>query len=79
MSAVRACVGVDHSKARYDQVAEGFGCHGEYVTDPTDLRAALERAVASGKPAVVQVVTDPETNTWPPGLEMLAKIYGDDY
>ena len=32
--------------------------HGEYVEKPHDIRPALERAFASGKPAVVNVITD---------------------
>jgi acetolactate synthase-1/2/3 large subunit len=34
------------------------GAHGEHVEKPDDIRPALERAWASGKPAVVNVVTD---------------------
>jgi acetolactate synthase-1/2/3 large subunit len=44
---------------RYDQVAEALGCHGELVTKPDELRPALERAFESGKPALVNVLTDP--------------------
>jgi acetolactate synthase-1/2/3 large subunit len=44
---------------RYDRVAMEFGAHGEFVEKPHDLRPALERAYASGKPAVVNVITDP--------------------
>ena len=44
---------------RYDQVAEALGCHGELVTTPADLRPALDRALSSGRPAVVNVLTDP--------------------
>jgi acetolactate synthase-1/2/3 large subunit len=44
---------------RYDQVAEALGCHGEFVQEPSELRPALERAFAAGKPAVVNVLTDP--------------------
>ena len=44
---------------RYDKLCEVFGCHGEHVEKPEDIRPALERAAASGKPAVVNVVTDP--------------------
>jgi acetolactate synthase-1/2/3 large subunit len=44
---------------RYDLAAAGFGCHAEHVTDPRDLPAALERAFASGKPACVNVMSDP--------------------
>ncbi len=69
----------DQSRQRWDIVAQGFGCHGEYVTDPTELQPALERATQSGKPAVVQVVTDREINAHPPGIEMLLSIYGENY
>lgn len=44
---------------RYDQAAAGFGCHAEFVEDVADLDAALERALASNKPACVNVMTDP--------------------
>jgi thiamine pyrophosphate-dependent acetolactate synthase large subunit-like protein len=44
---------------RYDRVAQDFGAHGEFVEKPHEIRAALERAQASGKPAVVNVITDP--------------------
>ena len=43
---------------RYDKMAEAFGAHGEYVDKPHEIRPALERAWASGKPAVVNVITD---------------------
>ena len=41
---------------RYDKVVEAFGGHGEYVERPEELRPALERAAASGKPALVNVI-----------------------
>ena len=44
---------------RYDQVVEALGGHGELVTKPDELKPALERAFASGKPALVNVLTDP--------------------
>ncbi|KPK48004.1 MAG: hypothetical protein AMJ77_01200 [Dehalococcoidia bacterium SM23_28_2] len=50
--------------ARYDKVVEGLGGHGEFVERPEDIRPAIERAFASGKPACVNVITDPE----PPGV-----------
>ena len=43
---------------RYDKVAQDFGAHGEFVEKPHEIRPALERAWASGKPAVVNVITD---------------------
>jgi acetolactate synthase-1/2/3 large subunit len=44
---------------RYDQIAEALGCHAELVSTPSDLRPALDRALASGRPALVNVLTDP--------------------
>ena len=40
---------------RYDKVVEALGGHGEHVTEPDEIRPALERAFASGKPACVNV------------------------
>ncbi|MEA2365746.1 MAG: hypothetical protein QOI32_1258 [Thermoleophilaceae bacterium] len=44
---------------RYDEVVTALGGHGELVERPDELRPALERAFASGKPALVNVLTDP--------------------
>ena len=44
--------------ARYDLAAAAFGCHGEHVTDPAGLDAALARALASGRPTCVNVEID---------------------
>lgn len=45
---------------RYDKVVEALGGHGELVTEPSQIRAALERAAASGTVACVNVMLDPE-------------------
>ncbi len=42
----------------YAKCAEGFGCYGEVVTDPNEIKPALERAKNSGKPAVIDVKID---------------------
>ncbi len=39
----------------YAKCAEGFGCYGEVVTDPNEIKPALERAKNSGKPAILDV------------------------
>jgi acetolactate synthase I/II/III large subunit len=46
-------------ETRYDRVAEALGCQGELVRTPGELRPALERAFAAGRPALVNVLTDP--------------------
>ncbi|MGE3064614.1 MAG: thiamine pyrophosphate-binding protein [Hyphomicrobiaceae bacterium] len=44
--------------ARYDQVAVALGGHGECVTRAEDMAPALDRAIASGKPACVNVMIE---------------------
>jgi acetolactate synthase-1/2/3 large subunit len=46
-------------ETRYDQVVEALGGHGELVRAPGELRGALDRAFASSRPALVNVLTDP--------------------
>jgi thiamine pyrophosphate-dependent acetolactate synthase large subunit-like protein len=41
----------------YAAIALGFGCHGEVVTRAADIAAALQRAIGSGKPAVLDCRT----------------------
>jgi len=45
---------------RYDKMVEALGGHGELVERPENIRPALERAFASGLPACVNVLIDPE-------------------
>ena len=42
----------------YAKIMDGMGGYGERVTDPEEIRPALERAFNSGKPALLDVVTD---------------------
>ncbi len=58
----------DHAPVRCEKVAEAMGGYGEYVDQANDLLPALERAVASGKPAVIHAIVDPVANIDPPGL-----------
>src|SRR6185436_2361014 len=46
-------------ETRYDRVVEALGGHGALVRAPGDLRAALVTAFEAGKPALVNVLTDP--------------------
>jgi acetolactate synthase-1/2/3 large subunit len=49
---------------RYDLIVEAMGGHGEFVTEPDQIRPAIQRALDSGKPACVNVIMDQE----PPGM-----------
>jgi len=47
-------------ETRYEQMVEALGCEGILVREPGELRPALERAFGSGRPTLVNVLTDPE-------------------
>jgi acetolactate synthase-1/2/3 large subunit len=51
-------VGCGLLASRYDLVTAALGGHGEHVERPEDLGPALERALASGLPACVNVTID---------------------
>ncbi|MCZ6675964.1 MAG: thiamine pyrophosphate-binding protein [Candidatus Poribacteria bacterium] len=45
---------------RYDRIVEAMGGYGEHVTEPQQIRPAMERARDSGKPACINVMIDPD-------------------
>ena len=49
-------------ETRYDLLAGAMGAHGERVTEPKEVLPAVERAFASRRAAVVDVVIDRATN-----------------
>jgi acetolactate synthase-1/2/3 large subunit len=51
-------VGCELLPSRYDRVAEALGGHGEFVEDAAQLEPALARALAAGRPAVVNVLIE---------------------
>jgi acetolactate synthase-1/2/3 large subunit len=61
----RAAPTILQDNARYDKVVEALGGHGEFVTEPDQIKPAIERAFASGKPACVNVILD----QMPPGVQ----------
>jgi acetolactate synthase-1/2/3 large subunit len=44
----------------YERMVEALGCEGVQVREPHELRPALERAFESGRPTLLNVLTDPE-------------------
>jgi len=44
----------------YDRLCDVFGGHGEHVERPDEIAPALERALSSGEPAIVNVMLDPD-------------------
>jgi len=57
-SANKEFVGLYLRDTHYEQVITALGGYGEQVTDPEEIGAAIDRALASELPAVVNVMTD---------------------
>lgn len=55
------------------QVAESFGAYGERVEKPSEIIPALERAFASGKPAVLDVIIDASRKHLEPPAKLRVK------
>ena len=53
-------VGRDLGFQRYDKLVEALGGYGEFVEQPDEIKPAIERAIKSGKTALVNVCTDPD-------------------
>ncbi len=53
------CTCAELGMRHYEKMVEGLGGYGELVTKDQEIIPALERAVQSGKPACINVVTDP--------------------
>lgn len=49
-------VATDLRPVRYDKMVEALGGHGEYVERPEEIGPALERALASGKPSLLNIM-----------------------
>jgi len=72
VSKIIAC---QQSPVRWDKVAEGIGCYGEFVDKPEDLVPAFERAKSHELPAVVCVKTDLASNLIPPLADKFMEVY----
>ncbi|HEY7534376.1 MAG TPA: thiamine pyrophosphate-binding protein, partial [Thermodesulfobacteriota bacterium] len=56
----RQTAGVDLPLIPFHELVRALGGYGELVTEPGNIRGALERAFSSGVPALINVTTDPE-------------------
>jgi acetolactate synthase-1/2/3 large subunit len=66
--------GTTMGEVRWDVVAQGLGCHGALVDRLEDLPAALERACADERPALIQVCTSKDANLGVP-QDVLARFF----
>lgn len=58
--------GCDLKNPNFAKLGEAIGMTGIRVEDPADVRPALERALATSGPVLVDVVTDPNVLAMPP-------------
>ena len=49
-------IGCDLGMVRYDKVAEAMGAHAEFVEKPAEIGPALRRAMAAGRPTLINVM-----------------------
>ena len=56
----RRVIGTDLSNPDFPALAHAYGAHAERVERTEDFEGAFERALASGKPAVLELPVDPE-------------------
>jgi acetolactate synthase-1/2/3 large subunit len=57
-------IDVDIPDCDFGKIAESFGCYGEEVKEPNEIKPALERAKNSGKPAVIDVKIKFDTSSY---------------
>mgnify|MGYP001823108826 CR=1 FL=1 len=70
-------INTDFEEVRFHEVAMAMGAHGERVSAPGELRAVLQRALDSGKPAVVHVDVDPAAHLFAPNLLEFKEMHGE--
>jgi acetolactate synthase-1/2/3 large subunit len=55
--------GTELKNPDFAALARAYGAHGETVNATSEFEPALERALASGKPALIEMRIDPEAIT----------------
>lgn len=63
-----ATINGDLGEIEYDKLAAAMGAYGDRVADPAALPAAIERALAADRCAVIHVDVDAAKHLWAPGL-----------
>jgi acetolactate synthase-1/2/3 large subunit len=55
-------------------LVEAYGCHGETVEKTAEFGPALDRALASGRPAVINIKMDPNIISTTTTLEKMEEV-----
>ena len=73
-------IGVDHGNPDFAKLAKLFGCKGYRVDQPGQFQTALQDAMATGEPCIIDVIIDPEADVYPmvpPGMSYQHMVTGD--
>jgi len=65
----------DLGEIEFDKLGQSMGAYGERVSDPQQLKPALQRALATGRCSVIHVDVDPVKHMWAPGLIHFKKMH----
>lgn len=70
-------INTDLGETAFDKLAQSMGAHGERVDRADDLKPALERALKSGKCAVIHLDVDPVEHIWAPGFDTFKAMHNE--
>jgi len=70
-------INTELDEIEFDQLARAMGAHGERVADAQGLPGAIERSLASGKPAVIHVDVDRVAHLWAPNLKTFKDMHAE--
>jgi acetolactate synthase-1/2/3 large subunit len=70
-------INADLGEIEWAKLGQSMGAHGERASDPDALDAAIDRAIASGKPAVIHVDVDPVKHMWAPALRHFKDMHAE--
>lgn len=68
-------INADFSEIEWDKLAQSMGAFGIRVNHPKALEEAIDKALASQKPAVIHIDVDPLKHMWAPSLQDFKKMH----
>jgi acetolactate synthase-1/2/3 large subunit len=70
-------INTDLEETRFDLLAEAMGAHGERAASEDELRAAIERSLASNRCAVIHVDVDRQAHKFAPNLASFKDMHAE--
>jgi acetolactate synthase-1/2/3 large subunit len=67
-------IAIELKNPDFHKLVEAYGCHGETVEKTAEFGPALDRALASGRPAVINIKMDPNIISTTTTLEKMEEV-----